>query len=431
MSTTLALPVSMQSFQRLIQLTSPSNTICVRGRHAVGKSEGVYQGAALRRSEFYRNPENCKALVRAFGGSVPYLNAKNRVTEWNFDLGIPVLERRLSQMTEGDIIGLPILDEGSRSTQFKPCDWLIQSCEFPVVLFLDERNRALEGVKQAVFQLADSKIFYGNILHEDTMIVVAENIGDAYTVNQSDPAEISRAATVELAPTPEEWLEYAGQHCNIALVEFLRQNPKCIEHTGVNEPNKKYPDRRTWFKLDAELERLGLYDNAADPIFYVLSGAYCGPEVAGLFKKFVLERERQVGAADVLDNWDRAHKRLGKQVSNETYIELMHKVADHLGKVTLNKYEAINLAQFMFDIPGEARMRIWNSLSHTNNLSNLQLVMPYVGKLVAASAIKEDTSKLPRPELPAGVVHASKVDGETGTADGSLQPKQRKPRGAR
>lgn len=430
MSTTLSLPVSMQSFQRLIQLCSSSNTICVRGRHAVGKSEGVYQGAALRRSDFYRSAENCQALIRAFGGSVPYLKASNRVTEWTYDMGIPVLERRLSQMTEGDIIGLPVLDEGSKSTQFKPCDWLIQSCEFPVVLFLDERNRALEGVKQAVFQLADSKIFYGNILHDDTMIVVAENIGDAYTVNQSDPAEISRAATVELAPTPEEWLEYAGHHCNIALVEFLRQNPKCIEHTGVNEPNKKYPDRRTWFKLDGELERLGLYDNATDPMFYVLTGAFCGTEVASLFKKFVLERERQVGAAEVLDNWDRAHKRLGKNVSSETYIELMQKVADHLGKVTLNKYEAINLAQFLFDLPGEARMRIWNSLSHTNNLTNLQLVLPYVGKLVASSALKEDISKIPRPELPPGIVHASKVDQGEGTNEG-LVPKQRKTRGAR
>jgi hypothetical protein len=426
---TLALPVSMHSFQRLIQLVSSSNTICVRGRHAVGKSEGVYQGAALRRSEFYRDPENCRALVRAMGGSVPYLKASNRVTEWNYNLGVPVLERRLSQMTEGDIIGLPVLDAEARSTQFKPCDWLIQACEFPVVLFLDERNRALEGVKQAVFQLADSKIFYGNILNPDTMILIAENIGDAYTVNQSDPAEISRAATVELAPSVEEWLEYATSRCNSAMVEFLRQNPKCVEHTGVNEPNKKYPDRRVWFKLDEELSQLGLYDNAADPMFYVLTGAFCGTEVASLFKKFVLERERQVGAAEVLDNWERAHKRLGKNVSSETYIELMQKVSDHLAKVSINKNEAINVAQFMFDVPGEARMRIWNSIIHSNNMTNINQVMPYVGKLIAASAIKKDTSDIPRPELPPGVVHASKQ--EPGVESEGLQPKQRKPRGSR
>jgi len=303
----------------------------------------------------------------------------------------------LSQMTEGDIIGLPVLDAQSRSTQFRPCDWLIQSCDFPVLLFLDERNRALEGVKQAVFQLADSKAFYGNVLHSDTMILIAENIGDAYSVNQSDPAETSRAATVELNPDVSEWLEYAANYCHGAMVEFLRQNPKCVEHTAVFEPNKKYPDRRTWFKLDAELQRLDLYENADDQMFYVLTGAFCGPEVASLFKKFVLERDRQVGAKDILTNWEKCRARLGKNVSSETYVELMTKVADHLNKKTLTPNEAVNVAQFMFDMPGEPRMSLWDRLK--TNLPNLQAMNPHVGKLIVMTATKGDISKLERPKL--------------------------------
>ena len=47
----LALPVSMKSFQRLVGSVSPDITVCVRGGHAKGKSEGVYQSAAARFSD--------------------------------------------------------------------------------------------------------------------------------------------------------------------------------------------------------------------------------------------------------------------------------------------------------------------------------------------------------------------------------------------
>ena len=53
-------------------------------------------------------------------------------------LGLPVIDRRLSQMTEGDIIGLPELKDGI--TRFAPVDWFVRACNEPVILFLDEIN---------------------------------------------------------------------------------------------------------------------------------------------------------------------------------------------------------------------------------------------------------------------------------------------------
>ena len=43
------------------------------------------------------------------------------------EVGLPVIDRRLSQMTEGDIIGLPELVDGV--TRFAPVDWLIRACK--------------------------------------------------------------------------------------------------------------------------------------------------------------------------------------------------------------------------------------------------------------------------------------------------------------
>jgi hypothetical protein len=390
----LSLPVSMKNMQRMMALLSPERTLVVRGKHAMGKSEGIYQGAAQRRSEFYRDPENCRRMVEALGGSVPYLNARNRVSEWSYEKGMPVIERRLSQMTEGDIIGLPMMDRTNRSTQFRPVDWLIQACEFPVVLFLDERNRALEGVKQAVFQLADSKAFYGNRLHSDTFVAIAENIGDAYTVNQSDPAEVSRGAIVELSPSRAEWIEYISTRCDPALVEFVRQNEKYIEHDGVFEANKKYPDRRAWVALDEELQRHKLYDNVEDPMFYVLTGAFVGVEVASLFKKFCAERDRQVSAAEILRDWDTAKAKIGR-LSNEIFVELVSKVGDWIKKNVLTQDQAIEFSRFMHDLPSEPRMMLWGILQ--NNQKNLLIAHPYVMELIMRSATGQSTADLVPP----------------------------------
>ncbi len=364
MSVTQCLPVSMAGFKQLVTSVSPDITVVVRGRHAVGKSEAVYQCAE--------------------------------------QLGLPVVERRLSQMTEGDTIGLPRLESGGvagtqqPATQFLPCDWLIKACEEPVMLFLDERNRAIEAVKQAIFQLADSKLFYGHRLHEGTRIIIAENVGDEYQVNQSDPAEVSRGVTVELDPTVGEFLEYAEPHLHPATIEFIRANQNCLEHKGPFEGNKKYPDRRAWFKLDKELQRLGLLD-ADDPghLLYIMAGAFLGPETGAKYNKFVLERERQVKAEDVLKDWKKAKKRLSKgqkAVSNEQYVELTHKLGDWLKEHSLEDSQAREFSKFMHDCPPEPRMAAWALLQKRKD--NLFAVHPYIEKLMVATASGEDTTKL-------------------------------------
>lgn len=388
----------MKDFQRVLSSVSSDVTICVRGRHAVGKSEGVYQGSVLRKSDFYKNPENCQKMIAALGGAIRYSNKKEFVESWSYDMGIPVVERRLSQMTEGDIIGLPILGDESRSTVFKPCDWLINACDFPVILFLDERNRALDAVKQAVFQLADSKMFYGHRLHSETIVCIAENIGEAYMVNQTDPAEVSRAATVNLEPSVEEYIDYIGTICNLAMVEFLRQNPARIEHNGTFEPNKKYPDRRSWVKLDAELQKLDLYNNPNDHLLYTLTGAFCGTEVASLFKNFCVERHRHVSAEEVLKDWNNVKARMGR-ISNDMYVELVQKLKDHLARTNrdITAEEALEVSKFMHDAPGDMRIATWAVIN--KNQKNLIKILPHIRQLLVNTINGEAGKQLSQPTM--------------------------------
>lgn len=402
----LSLPVSMKSLQLLLKSVSPSIAVCVRGRHAIGKSEGVQQSATIIHSDFYKSAENCAHMAAALKNE-PHVAKRLAASggKWTHDMGLPIIERRLSQMTEGDIIGLPEMESAGinghrRSTAFRPCDWLINSVDFPVLLFLDERNRALEGVKQAVFQLTDSKAFYGNILHGDTRVVIAENIGDAYTVNQSDPAEISRCATVELNATVEEWLEYARKHCHPATVEFILANNKALEHTGTFEANRKYPDRRSWFKLDAELTRLGLFDHPEEHLFYVLSGSFLGTEVASLFHRFAKERDREVSAADIVASWEKVKTRFKDTgITNETYIELSSKLEEYNSKNQLDAVGVYNVASFMKDAPPEIRMSMWPWIikgNPSNQKSLIKVVVPIITATNTPNQRIEDVV-IPRP----------------------------------
>jgi hypothetical protein len=373
----------MEDLQRLMVSFGPEISICIRGRHAVGKSEGTYQAASKMRDDFYKDATN----------STRY--------SWNYEDGLPVVERRLSQLTEGDLTGMPDMDAGRKSTVFKPCDWLIDACERPVVLFLDERNRALEGVKQAVFQLMDSRAFYGHKLHPGTRVVVAENVGELYNVQQCDPAEVSRAATVELCPPIEEWIKYASQpgKCHDLTVSFIRANKEFLEFdptSPVNakkafEPNKKYPDRRAWFKLDQQLQKTKLIENPNDPLFYTMSASMVGIEAALKFVDFAKTFETQISVRDVLTDWDAAKRKMGNySKSTAKFLELSKKLEIWFKANTLTKEQAVQVAKFMHDCPAEPRIVTWQGLQA--NTTNLFRVHPHVENLMVRTATGEDTS---------------------------------------
>jgi hypothetical protein len=421
MSNTIAHPVTMESFQTLGVKLSPEVTLCVRGRHAVGKSEGVYQIAKKLRHDFYKSDE--WARIKAD----PKNNLPFELKDHKYEDGVPVIERRLSQMTEGDIVGLPFMQKnnrtGSNSTSFEPCDWLMLATEFPVLLFLDERNRALEGVKQAVFQLTDSKAFYGKRLHEGTRIIVAENTGDSYQVEQCDPAEVSRCVTVQLEPSVDEFLNYAKNLCNDATIEFIREHGvSVLEHLQVFESNKKYPDRRAWVKLDSEISKMELWEDPANPIFYTVCCAFIGTETGSRFATFVRNRDRNVSAKDILKDWDKALKKLrgGKKdadVSNQTYIACAGKIADYLEKLNapLTDEESVNLAKFMWDIPSEPRLTLFSKMTKRTDL--LLKVHRLIKPLILGTGNGNDVTSIPKPPELLGKAESSKDSSSAATPD--------------
>ncbi len=362
--------VNMQRLKNLLMNVSPDVVVSIRGRHAVGKSEAVAQFAAEK--------------------------------------GLPLVMRRLSQMTEGDMLGIPVVGDPTKGTSFTLCEWFLEGCEKPVVLFLDERNRALDQVKQSIFEVCDSRQLYGRKLHPGTYVVIAENVGDSYQVQQCDPAEVSRTVTVELEPSFQEWLDYAQGKCHPATIEFVRsEGQKVLEFIptgGASEPNKKYADRRSWFKLDVELARpradgKNLMDHG-DPVDVgILACGFLGTEVGNKFSKFLKEREKQVSAADILTDWAKVKARLtnnGKsEISNEVYVELGNKMTEHFakeGKKKLGPKRLVNFEAFVKDMPGEPAVAFICSLAQ--NLEVMQEIAPvcsvHIAMMVSGQKAREE-----------------------------------------
>lgn len=413
---TSALTLDIKTTKNLFKRFSSNRATMLRGRHGIGKSQVVYQIASELRHDFYMDRGNCERVTAALGkdsgfakalasfwkrnGSNPAYEGVSR-TAWHYDMGVPVVERRLSQMTEGDITGIPF--EGNRGgTVFRACEWLLATCEFPCVLFLDELNRAIKGVEQATFQLADSKAFDGNLLHDGTRIMVAVNIGDQYDVTPMDPAALSRYAVVDLDPTTQDWLDWAGNNCDQAMVDFIRSNERLLEFKGIAEPNTKTPDRRAWGNLDAELTHSELYTNVNDPIFYHMCASMVGTEAASKFWNFVKERALDISADDVLRDWDACNKRLPKDDAKRSskFVDIMGKLNHKLKDHTMTIDERSEYVKFFKDAPAEVRFTAWKALGQ--NLANLVPIHPFIkGDLVESTSVSVKENAPPPSPSPA------------------------------
>jgi len=320
-------------------VTAVRKPVLLRGRHGVGKSQVVYQTAAT--------------------------------------LGLPVVERRASQMTEGDLVGLPKTD--GEVTSFCPPDWYKQACDTAVVLFLDEVDRATTEVRQGIFELTDSRKLNGHHLHPDTVIFAAVNGGEhgsQYQVGEMDPAELDRWTVFDVEPSVEDWLTWAKDAVNPVIWDFINNNRNHLEHTSDFEPNKVYPSRRSWDRFNECAEAASLLNESSATLFS-LGTAFVGFEAAVAFNDFVQNYDRQVTVADIIDNGD-----VGKTADfaiNE-HTALVDKMeASEIFANELTDGQVTNLATYFLTLPSEVAMKLWTVLGAGDTANTINLHQAQVG----------------------------------------------------
>lgn len=313
--------VDFKTFSEIVNyVTAVRKPVLLRGRHGIGKSTVVYRYADSQDME--------------------------------------IIERRASQMTEGDLVGLPSIDD--KSTTFNPPDWFKSACDRPVVLFLDEIDRATLEVRQGIFELTDSRKLNGHTLHRDTLVFAAVNGGEhgsQYQVGEMDPAELDRWTVFDVEPSVEDWLFWArDSRISPEIWDFINQNRTHLEHTDDFEPNKVYPSRRSWERLDRCLTAANLLKESS-PVLYNLTSAFVGFEAAVAFNDYVLNYDRQVTTEDILIKGDFA-KVADFGINDHTAI-IDKFEAEEVFKDELPQEQVDNLARYFVMLPSEVAMKMW------------------------------------------------------------------------
>ncbi|PIE82179.1 MAG: ATPase [Candidatus Delongbacteria bacterium] len=175
----------------------------------------------------------------------------------------------LGQMSDpGDLIGLPYKNEKTDKTEFMPPFWFPTDGE-PIVLFLDELNRARPEILQTIMDLSLTRTLAGKKLPEGSRVISAVNDGEEYQFTDLDPALVSRFNIYNFTPSNAEWLLWATQNkIDNRIIEFIEENPTELD-SNAEEGLEKTPDRRAWEKVSDMLQNL---DEDKQMMKKVLSG---------------------------------------------------------------------------------------------------------------------------------------------------------------
>lgn len=225
----------------ILEKTPTKHNIMLVGRHGIGKSEIL--------TEYYENK------------------------------GLRVIPLFLGQMSDpGDLIGLPSVEGdntrplrdfgprcsgdrggaaglgGSARMHFIPPYWFPID-DKPIVLFLDELNRARPEILQAVMDLTLNRSLAGHVLPKGSRIIAAINEGEEYQLTTLDPALVSRFNIYEFRPTVQEWLLWAAEHeVDQRVINFIQADPTFLDglpeqKMGEDTGLERYPDRRAWIRV--------------------------------------------------------------------------------------------------------------------------------------------------------------------------------------
>jgi len=304
-------------------------------------------------------------------------------------LNMEVIDRRLSQMTEGDIIGLPELVDGV--TRFAPIDWFVRACNEPVILFFDELNRATIEVQQCAFQIVLDRELNGHKLHPETRVYAAVNEGSEYQVTEMDPALLRRFFVTTLEPTVQDWLTWArkGNRIDSLMVTFIEKYPAHLRHTGQIQPGTVYPNPASWDRLNTTLEYAGMKPSQScganfNPLFYSMCTGFLGIETTIAFVDYVKNHESKFSAEDVLDNYPNI-KDMVDALTTDKKNDLLNIIVTHTtnNEVTINQVQ--NACDFVNTCSDEMLVNFMNMIMETKNLPTIRKFHKFLGnKIVEA-----------------------------------------------
>ena len=236
----------------ILDNTPASQNIMLMGKHGIGKSQIL---------ENYFSKKGCKVVTLFLG-----------------------------QMSDpGDLIGLPEKNEKTGKTDFMLPYWF-PTDDTPIVLFLDELNRARPEVLQTIMDLTLNRKLAGKSLPKGSRIISAVNNGNEYQLTDLDPALVSRFNIYEFEPSVEEWIKW-GEKSGIdsRILSFIAEYPEYLDSSNIEgdgDDLERTPDRRSWHRTSEVIKNFTELTDLQKPI---VTGII-GNRATATFFRFVNER---------------------------------------------------------------------------------------------------------------------------------------------
>lgn len=281
------------------------------------------------------------------------------------DLEYEFIDLRLSELEPSDLVGLPYLEKdeetGETITKYgQPWWWPTHG---NVVLFLDEMDRTREDMQPIAMQLSLDRRAGGRTLPEGVIIFAACN-GEKYMTSSIDQALVSRFAVVELAPSAEEWLKWAGDNgVNDAVVSFIRADKGNLDTPEqlIGVPNQPVPNRRSWSDLGYALnnleKQLGDADLTSHGYLHLFAAPFIGSTAALAFANWVREKYQVVRPMDIFKGKLKAKNLNIVQISN-----VVDEVADLFMEEKRTEKQQYNCLKFFMDAGQEAFAALFSAL---------------------------------------------------------------------
>jgi DNA polymerase III delta prime subunit len=167
------------------------------------------------------------------------------------DLGIEMIDVRLSQIAPTDLRGLPFVETSGEQFKFVPPDFLPKDPDSSGILFLDEMNMASPGMMGLAQQLIlDRQVGNYTLPHGWTIIAAGNRSGKDFASVSTMPAPVSnRFIHIDVESRPEEYIDYLmDTTADERIISFLKfreslvwSMPKVASNAGL-----AWPSPRTW-----------------------------------------------------------------------------------------------------------------------------------------------------------------------------------------
>ena len=317
----MAIIINSTELKETLNLTPTTQNIMLVGKHGIGKSEIL--------TNYFQNE------------------------------GMKVVTLFLGQMSDpGDIIGLPSKIETKDSkgnvtsqTDFTPPYWFPIDGK-PIVLFLDELNRARPEILQTVMDLTLNRKLAGKLLPTGSRVIAAVNDGEEYQLTDLDPALVSRFNIYEFKPTVEEWLNWAvANKLDNRVINFIQDNPTWLDGDTNDKKKNAYQgldksaDRRAWKKVSDVMLKVDIIKDIHKKIIAGIIGA----AATAAFVRSA-QQNNTITGKDLLTKYDKTIKNIEKYQLHEFAI-LNESIFRFLNNAKFNEREnklvSENLAKYI------------------------------------------------------------------------------------